>query len=79
MPWPSGLNQQLGLSNEVFALGDSAVITVLGQVSFMPILVLAARLCPDVRLVRAALAPVVVEGRGAPNVDEPFVTFWSLV
>ena len=30
-------------------LGDSAVLTVLGQVSFMPVLVLAARLCPEVR------------------------------
>ena len=29
-------------------LGDSAVLTVLGQVSFMPVLVLAARLCPEV-------------------------------
>ena len=29
-------------------LGDSLVLTVLGQVSFMPILVLAARLCPEV-------------------------------
>lgn len=44
----TGLNQQLGLSNELFVLGDSLVLTVLGQVSFMPILVLAARLCPEV-------------------------------
>lgn len=45
----AGLNKQLGLSNELFVLGDSLVLTVLGQVSFMPILVLAARLCPEVR------------------------------
>lgn len=45
---PAGLNQQWGLSNELFVLGDSLVLTVLGQVSFMPILVLAARLCPEV-------------------------------
>ncbi len=38
----------MGLSNEIFVLGDSAVLTVLGQVSFMPVLVLAARLCPEV-------------------------------
>jgi len=43
----TGLNQRLGLSNELFVLGDSMVLTVLGQVSFMPILVLAARLCPE--------------------------------
>lgn len=46
----AGLNKQLGLSNELFVLGDSLVLTVLGQVSFMPILVLAARLCPEVRI-----------------------------
>ncbi len=45
----TGYNQQLGLSNELFVLGDSVVLTVLAQVSFMPILVLAARLCPEVR------------------------------
>jgi hypothetical protein len=44
----AGLNKQLGLSNELFALGDSAMLTVLGQVSFMPVLVLAARICPEV-------------------------------
>lgn len=43
----AGLNRQLGLSNELFALGDSALLTVLGQVSFMPVLVLAARICPE--------------------------------
>jgi folate/biopterin transporter len=42
----TGINQSLGISNEWFSIGDSLVLTVLGQVSFMPILVLAARLCP---------------------------------
>ena len=42
----TGLNRRWGLSDELFALGDSALLTVLGQVSFMPVLVLAARLCP---------------------------------
>lgn len=42
----TGINQTLGISNEWFAIGDSLVLTVLGQVSFMPVLVLAARLCP---------------------------------
>jgi hypothetical protein len=36
------------LSNELFVLGDSVVLTVLGQVAFMPVLVLAAKLCPEV-------------------------------
>ncbi|KAK9802751.1 hypothetical protein WJX73_008456 [Symbiochloris irregularis] len=43
----TGANEKLGLSNELFALGDSLVLTVLGQVSFMPLLVLAARICPE--------------------------------
>ncbi|EPS67298.1 hypothetical protein M569_07475, partial [Genlisea aurea] len=43
----TGLNRRLGLTDQWFALSDSMVITVLGQVSFMPVLVLAARLCPE--------------------------------
>uniref|UniRef100_A0A7S0T5G3 Folate/biopterin transporter n=1 Tax=Erythrolobus madagascarensis TaxID=708628 RepID=A0A7S0T5G3_9RHOD len=39
-------NRALGLDDKLFALADSAVLTVLGQVGFMPVLVLAARLCP---------------------------------
>lgn len=42
----TGVNRTLGISDQVFALGDSALLTVLGQVSFMPVLVLAAKLCP---------------------------------
>lgn len=43
----TGLNRQFGVSDEWFAIGDSLVITVLSQASFMPVLVLAARLCPE--------------------------------
>ncbi|CAL4936436.1 unnamed protein product [Urochloa decumbens] len=42
----TGLNRKLGISDEWFSIGDSLIITVLGQASFMPILVLAAKLCP---------------------------------
>ena len=45
----AGTSRALGLSNELFVLGDSVVLTVLGQVAFMPVLVLAAKLCPEVR------------------------------
>ncbi len=45
----AGTNRALGLSNELFVLGDSVVLTVLSQVAFMPVLVLAARLCPEAR------------------------------
>lgn len=40
------LNTGLGIPNELFTFGDSVVLTVLGQIAFMPTLVLAARLCP---------------------------------
>lgn len=43
----SGMNRGLGISDEAFALGDTAVLTVLGQMSFMPLLVLAAQICPE--------------------------------
>ena len=42
----SGYNRQLGISDEIFALTDSAVLTVLGEISFLPVLVLAAKICP---------------------------------
>ncbi|KAL0414516.1 UNVERIFIED_CONTAM: Folate-biopterin transporter 1, chloroplastic [Sesamum radiatum] len=43
----TGLNRQFGISDEWFAIGDSMILTVLGQVSFMPVLVLAAKICPE--------------------------------
>ncbi len=39
-------NRALGIGDRWFSLSDSAVLTVLGQISFMPVLVLAASLCP---------------------------------
>ncbi|PVH31078.1 hypothetical protein PAHAL_9G053100 [Panicum hallii] len=42
----TGLSRKLGISDEWFSIGDSLIITVLGQASFMPVLVLAAKLCP---------------------------------
>ena len=39
-------NRLLNVPDELFVFGDDAVLTVLGQVAFMPTLVLAARLCP---------------------------------
>ena len=42
----SGFNRELGISDKFFSLGDSVILTVLGQLAFMPILVLAARICP---------------------------------
>ena len=55
----AGTSRALGLSNELFVLGDSVVLTVLGQVAFMPVLVLAAKLCPEVsHEIPAQAAPI---------------------
>ncbi|XP_050219817.1 folate-biopterin transporter 1, chloroplastic [Mercurialis annua] len=43
----TGLNRKFGISDEWFAIGDSLILTVLAQASFMPVLVLAAKLCPE--------------------------------
>lgn len=43
----TGLNQTFGISDEYFCLADEIVLTVLGRISFMPVLVLAARVCPE--------------------------------
>ena len=39
-------NRALGIDDRWFSLGDSLILTVMGQIAFMPVLVLAARLCP---------------------------------
>jgi hypothetical protein len=39
-------NRSLGMDDHWFSLGDSLILTVMGQIAYMPLLVLAARLCP---------------------------------
>lgn len=39
-------NRALGIDDHWFALGDSLILTITGQLTFMPVLILAARLCP---------------------------------
>jgi folate/biopterin transporter len=39
-------NRQWGIDDRWFSLGDSLILTVMGQIAYMPVLVLAARLCP---------------------------------
>lgn len=41
------VNRTLGIDDHWFSIGDSIILTVMGQISFMPVLVLAARLCPE--------------------------------
>jgi folate/biopterin transporter len=40
-------NRAIGIDDHWFSLGDSLVLTMMGQIAFMPVLVLAARLCPS--------------------------------
>lgn len=39
-------NRLLGIDDHWFSLGDSLILTVAGQIAFLPVLVLSARLCP---------------------------------
>ncbi|MEM1309233.1 MAG: folate/biopterin family MFS transporter [Cyanobacteria bacterium P01_H01_bin.153] len=39
-------NRTIGIGDEWFSLGDSLILTVMGEISFMPVLVLSARICP---------------------------------
>lgn len=39
-------NRLLGIGDRWFSLGDSVILTVLGEIAFMPVLVLSAKLCP---------------------------------
>jgi folate/biopterin transporter len=39
-------NRLLGIDDYWFSLGDNLILTVMGQIAFMPIMVLAARICP---------------------------------
>ena len=39
-------NRTLGIDDHWFNLSDSLILTVMGKIAYMPVLVLAARLCP---------------------------------
>lgn len=39
-------NRAIGIDDRWFSLGDSLILTVAGQIAFMPVLLLSARLCP---------------------------------
>ncbi|HEY9704690.1 MAG TPA: folate/biopterin family MFS transporter, partial [Allocoleopsis sp.] len=40
-------NRNFGIDDRWFSIGDSLILTVMGQIAFMPVLILAARLCPS--------------------------------
>ena len=39
-------NRVIGINDRWFSLGDSLILTVMGEITFMPVLILSARLCP---------------------------------
>lgn len=42
----SHINRELGIPDGAFVLGDDVVLAILGELAFLPTLVLAARICP---------------------------------
>lgn len=44
---PAGYNRTLGISDEAYMLVNGAVDSALGRLALMPLVVLAARLCPQ--------------------------------
>lgn len=40
-------NRILGLPDELFAIGDDVILSIVGQIAFMPVLVLATEICPS--------------------------------
>ena len=43
----TGFNESIGISNMVLAMGDSIILSLLGQFILLPSVVLAAKICPD--------------------------------
>lgn len=43
----TGYNESIGISNMVLAMGDSIILSLLGQFILLPSVVLAAKICPD--------------------------------
>lgn len=39
-------NRSLGIADEWFSLGDNLILAMMGEIAFMPVLVLSARMCP---------------------------------
>mmetsp|Transcript_14234 Transcript_14234/g.19808 ORF Transcript_14234/g.19808 Transcript_14234/m.19808 type:complete len:299 (-) Transcript_14234:178-1074(-) len=42
----NGINRQLGIPDQWFALGDDVILATLGEIAFMPLLVISAKVCP---------------------------------
>ena len=86
-------NRSIGIDDRWFSLGDSLVLTVMGQIAYMPVLVLAARLCPPgveatlfallmsvsnlAGLVSYELGALLMQGWGISETN--FASLWQLV
>jgi len=86
-------NRSIGIDDRWFSLGDSLVLTVMGQIAYMPVLVLAARLCPPgveatlfallmsvsnlAGLVSYELGALLMQGLGISETN--FAALWQLV
>jgi hypothetical protein len=42
----SHVNREMGIPDSWFVAGDDVILSILGEIAFLPTLVLAARLCP---------------------------------
>ena len=59
-------NRALGIPDGAFVVGDDVILSVLGEIAFLPVLVLAARLCPPgVEAVLFATLMSINNGAGA--------------
>lgn len=59
-------NRALGIPDGIFVCGDDVILSILGQIAFLPTLVLAARLCPPgVEAVLFATLMSINNGAGA--------------
>lgn len=74
----TGANRALGLPDGAFLVFDSALLAALGRIALMPVLVLAARLCPDgvEASLFAALMSLSNAGSGLGDVLGAAATHW---
>jgi len=62
----SHTNRMIGIPDSAFVLGDDVILSILGEIAFLPTLVLAARLCPPgVEAVLFATLMSINNGAGA--------------
>ncbi|MEH2247354.1 folate/biopterin family MFS transporter [Nostoc sp.] len=71
-------NRLLGIDDHWFSLGDSLVLTVMGKIAYMPVMVLAARLCPSgvEATLFALLMSVFNSAGGVSHAFGALITYW---